>query len=601
VSGPASRWSALQRGWSRVAQALDQRVGWHRLPVPLALLTLMGIRDELREENLYDTNDRIAQPAPQPPSSRHLVARTVDGSYNDLGSPSMGMAGTRLGRNVPLRFTAPEQPPALFEPNPRTVSDVLLLRRQFLPATTLNVLAAAWLQFQTRDWFSHGTDAQNPILVPRPTGDDWPDDPMRWPRTPADPSDRTGSGRTFINTETSWWDASQLYGSTESFHEAVRAGEGGRVRIGRDGLIDVEPARLASSGGADGWWLGLELMHTVFMREHNAICERLTAAYPAWTDDELFDKARLVNAALIAKIHTVEWTTAILGHPALQIGMRANWWGLAGERVNRLIGRLGAGEVLSGIPGSPTNHHSAPYAMTEEFVAVYRMHPLMPDDFVLRDAGTGAERERLEFMDLHGLASRRVLERTGMADALYSFGVANPGAVRLHNSPRFMHRLQRTDGLFIDLAAIDILRSRERGVPRYNEFRRLLHMAPVTSFDQLGDDPATVAQLREIYQDDIERIDATVGMFGEQLPRGFGFSDTAFRIFVLMASRRLKSDRFFTVDFTPRTYTPEGFTWLEDNDMSSVLLRHYPELAPAMRGVKNAFAPWPSASWTVAD
>jgi Animal haem peroxidase len=184
--------------------------------------------------------------------------------------------------------------------------------------------------------------------------------------------------------------------------------------------------------------------------------------------------------------------------------------------------------------------------------------------------------------------------RTGASDAFYSFGVANPGAVRLHNSPRFMHRLQRTDGRYIDLSAIDILRSRERGVPRYNQFRRLLHMSPVVRFEQLGDDPATVEQLREIYEGDIEKVDATVGMFGEQLPNGFGFSDTAFRIFVLMASRRLKSDRFFTVDFTPRMYTPEGFSWIEDNDMSSILLRHYPSLQPALRTVRNAFAPWPT-------
>jgi hypothetical protein len=44
-----------------------------------------------------------------------------------------------------------------------------------------------------------------------------------------------------------------------------------------------------------------------------------------------------------------------------------------------------------------------------------------------------------------------------------------------------------------------------------------------------------------------------VGMYAEPLPPGFGFSDTAFRVFILMASRRLKSDRFFTSDFRPRS------------------------------------------------
>ena len=73
------------------------------------------------------------------------------------------------------------------------------------------------------------------------------------------------------------------------------------------------------------------MLQTLFALEHNAICDRLRAEYPSWSDDELFDHARLINAALLAKIHTVEWTTAILGHPDHRNAMRANWWGLAGE------------------------------------------------------------------------------------------------------------------------------------------------------------------------------------------------------------------------------------------------------------------------------
>ena len=69
-------------------------------------------------------------------------------------------------------------------------------------------------------------------------------------------------------------------------------------------------------------------------------------------------------------------------------------------------------------------------------------------------------------------------------------------------------------------------------------------------------------------------------MFAEPLPKGFAFSDTAFRIFILMASRRLNSDRFFTTDYTPQVYTQAGMDWIDANDMSTVLLRHYPGLAP---------------------
>lgn len=65
-----------------------------------------------------------------------------------------------------------------------------------------------------------------------------------------------------------------------------------------------------------------------------------------------------------------------------------------------------------------------------------------------------------------------------------------------------------------------------------------------------------------------------------------------------MASRRLKSDRFLTVDYTPRAYTPEGIAWVENTDMASVFARHYPELLPRLRRVDNAFAPWAPVNTT---
>jgi hypothetical protein len=90
----------------------------------------------------------------------------------------------------------------------------------------------------------------------------------------------------------------------------------------------------------------------------------------------------------------------------------------------------------------------------------------------------------------------------------------------------------------------------------------------------------------------VEQVDLLVGMLAETPPPGFGFSDTAFRVFILMASRRIKSDRFLTTDFTPEVYTQVGIDWIENNGMTSVLLRHFPELAPALHRVPNAFAPW---------
>ena len=115
--------------------------------------------------------------------------------------------------------------------------------------------------------------------------------------------------------------------------------------------------------------------------------------------------------------------------------------------------------------------------------------------------------------------------------------------MRLHNYPTSLQNLVQDNGERFDLGAIDILRDRERGVPRYNRFRELLHKAPVRSFEELTDVPEWAAQMKEVYNNDLELVDTMVGMMAEPLQEGMGFSETAFRIFLLMASRRLKSDR----------------------------------------------------------
>jgi hypothetical protein len=128
-------------------------------------------------------------------------------------------------------------------------------------------------------------------------------------------------------------------------------------------------------------------------------------------------------------------------------------------------------------------------------------------------------------------------------------------------------------------------------VPRYNDFRRALHLNTFDTFEEMCESPQHAEELRAIYGD-VERVDSMIGMYVERKPRGFGFSDTAFRIFILMASRRLGADRFFTKDYRPEVYTQEGLDWVESNTMRSLLLRHYPELAPALQDVANPFAPW---------
>ncbi len=243
--------------------------------------------------------------------------------------------------------------------------------------------------------------------------------------------------------------------------------------------------------------------------------------------------------------------------------------------------------MISGIPGSAQDHFGVPYSLTEEFSIVYRMHPLIADTYTFRSAADDQLIAEYSFPDIAGPHAQEVAERIDLGDAIYSFGVAHPGALVLNNYPRFLQQFQRPDNdRLMDLAATDILRSRELGVPRYNQFRRLLHLKPARSFEELTDDPAQLEALRRLHRD-VDSVDTIVGMFAEKRPEGFGFSDTAFRIFILMASRRLNSDRYFTNDFTPEIYTSIGMDWVEQTSMIDVVLRHYPQLRPVLRGVTN--------------
>jgi hypothetical protein len=589
----ARRRSKWMNSW---AERLDRRRGWDNASKPIGLLALKGMQDTLRRENLFDTDSvaPVARSVPSSPPEEALTARTTSGVFNDLEIPAMGSVGTRFGRNVPLAETFPDAEDKLLVPDPRVVSRELLTRDRFEPATTLNLLAAAWIQFEVHDWFSHGKgDWDTAYRLPLQKGDPWPEDPMRIPRALRDPSwSEAGQPPRFVSGDSHWWDGSQIYGSDPRFTAAIRTHQGGKLRVGADGLPPAElDAQVDLAGVAGNFWVGLALLHGLFMMEHNAICDMIRAEHPEWTDDQLFDKARLVNAALMAKIHTVEWTPAIIAHPTTELAMRVDWWGLVGQRAIRRFGRFTKWDVLTGVPGSKKNHHHVPYTLTEEFTAVYRLHPLIPDDYTFRSPVDDQVVAELQFPDLTVLHVRERMQQFTMAEGLYSFGVANPGAIQLHNFPRFLQQFDRADGTTVDLGAMDVLRVRERGVPRYNRFRELFHKAPVRSFEEMTPNREWQEDLRRVYGS-VDEVDLMIGMYAEQPPKGFGFSDTAFRVFALMAPRRLKSDRFFTTDYTPKMYTPSGLKWIDDNNMVSLLRRHFPQLEPALRGVTNGFKPW---------
>lgn len=642
---------------------------WYKYPDMRDQLARLGVmRSILDRANLWDMylgniNPLLAGtplgpvgtptgPSECDPSS--LTNRTIDGTCNDQQKKWMGSRGVRFGRNVQPFLPGtnalglPNKNPAaqfdlanLMVPSPREVSRHLFTAdqgpRQKVPF--LNMFAAAWIQFQVHDWFDHGdNELTAPWIVPLA-----PDDPyiksskqlaLAIPRTKTD-SSRTFADKfllppTFQNDVTHWWDGSQVYGSDTQTAARLRTGVGGRLTVDANGLLPKAADGFDDTGFRKNWWIGLAVMHNLFAAEHNAIAAMLQEKYPAWTDQQIYDKARMINAALIAKIHTVEWTPAILPNKTLEVGMNANWYGLEKfmnwthplanptgaplpppvfkqmfnlsdaqfKDIKPIIyGVAGGDRDLKKVPGSVTatnpNGLDVPYTLTEEFVSVYRMHPLLPNSWEVKSMATGEKLADYEMNQVRNAGARQVLEKHGMKDILFTMGEEHPFSLTLNNYPKFIQNIDIPIFGKMDMGTVDILRDRERGIPRFNNFRRFLRMKPISSFEELTTDPVLLAKLKKVYSN-VEQIDALVGTLAEgSRPDCYGFGETLFQVFTVMATRRLQADRFYTTDYNAGTYTQEGLDWIENNSMKSVLLRHFPELAQTgLAEAKNAFYPW---------
>jgi hypothetical protein len=740
--------------------------------------------------------------------------RTVTGICNDLWNPLMGAAGMPFARNVAFEATFPELGATelarnrhgarlgLLRPDPQVISRRLLSRAsspgdtcregrglpgaelearcEYKAASTLNVLAAFWIQFMTHDWFSHLDEGRNApstmamgCVTERVAGGERPLTAAGAARLGCRPGDRidvallADSGdpprfayggairlarayRTTRNTVTAWWDASQLYGHDEPSRRRVRRDPADRARLhlltvderagagdslgylpvlGAGDPINPKWAGQEAAAFPDNWSVGLSFFHTVFAREHNLFVDafrRQAAATPdgdsglrdperpgqvvRYRDvdaDTLFEVARLVIAAEIAKAHTVEWTPQLLYDEPLRLALRANWFGLldpdaglvrlALSRVVETLGRSRDADsasawysVLASGPGivglgsrigaegadawslanpdhvnGGTNHFGSPFNFPEEFVTVYRLHPMLPDLLELRavDRDPNVVRRRIPLADATRAGATVAVRAHGLASWAVSLGRQRAGRLTLQNHPRFLQALAA--GPFggptgkIDVAALDLIRDRERGVPRFNEFRRQYGLRQLTSFDDLMDPrlPAGGAErleqqrlvgiLREVYGqhrcdaskpitdaqlnpdgsaiddclghpdgslvDNVEDLDTVVGWLAEfRRPHGFAISETQLQVFILNASRRLFSDRFFTSSFRPEFYSHLGVRWVTDNGpdgrvlepgrpdapapevspLKRVLLRTIPELREELAHVVNVFDPW---------
>ncbi|KAF3792062.1 Alpha-dioxygenase 1 [Nymphaea thermarum] len=524
----------------QIVHSIDKMGLWHRLPVILGLFYL-GLRRRLHQR--YNLLNVGATPVGVRFNPVDYPYRTADGEFNDPFQNEAGSDGQFFGRNM----LPQDQKDSLMKPDPAVVATKLLARKKVIDTgKQFNMIAASWIQFMVHDWIDHlEATNQMELQAPASVASQCPLKSFRFYKTKEVPTGFYDIKTGHINIRTPWWDGSAVYGSTAAKLAKVRTFKDGKLKVQEDGLLLHDEQGIALSGDVRNSWAGVSVLQALFILEHNAVCDALKKEDPHLNDEELYRHARLVTSAVIAK------------------------------KFKDTFGHLGNPELSGFIGMHKAENHGVPYSLTEEFTAVYRMHSLLPDSLLVRNLHLPAGKdksppvlEEVPMADLVGLKGEKKLSEIGFTPQLVSMGHQACGALELWNYPLFLRDLiaQNVDGSerpdHVDMAALEVYRDRERGVARYNQFRRNLLMVPIKRWEDLTDDKEAIKVLREVYNDDVEKMD-------------------------------ILADRFFTSYFNEETYTKKGLEWVNTTEgLKDVIKRHYPKITETWLNASSAFSVW---------
>lgn len=462
-------------------------------------------------------------PRPDPPGAveRRFVddreVRREDGKWNNLASDGMGGAPSHLGRYSRADYgDGVSAMTGAGRPGAREVSNLLHAEGAEPKINSFGTSDFLWVWGQFLDHDLSLTPAgrrddpeaeQAPIPVP--VGDPW-FDPMGeggrsipFVRVPQ----AEGTGLTPVNVReleneiTAWIDASHVYGSDEARMTALRVGPGspllrmdaeGLLPINEDGLamdaeagVDPEELFLAGDVRANEQ-LGLAAMHILFVREHNRIAQAAFDADPTGDAEAAFYYARRMVGAIMQKITYEDFLPALIGEDALPDYQGYRSWidASVSHEFSTAAFRFGHSSVnptLVRLDADGSEAEGGPVSLRASyFVAPYAFGERGDIDPLLRGfAATPHRRIDLE-----------------ITDDLRNFLFGPPGA-----------------GGF-DLAALNVQRGRDHGVPSYNDVRELMGLPRALSFEDVTSDPDVAAALATAYAS-VHDVDLWVGGLAE--------------------------------------------------------------------------------------
>ena len=447
-------------------------------------------------------SDRSERP---PRRRRPSEVRAIDGSGNNLAFELMGATGTPL-----LRLFEPSYADGISSlagenrASAREISNLVSAQPFDARANELGATDFLWQwgQFLDHDiGLTDGVAPPEPAFIEVPAGD--PDfDPdgtgevvIAFNRSIYDPATGVGPSnpRQQLNEITAWVDASNVYGSDGVRAAALRANDGsGRLRENEGGLLPYNEEGLPNAGGSSpslflagdvraNEQVGLIAMHTLFLREHNRIATRIAERHPQWNGDDVYEMARERVAALMQVITYREFLPALLGpnaippyrgyDPEIDASI-ANAFSTAAYR----FGHSALSSTLLRLGADGNEIQQGHLALADAFFRPDRIVNEGGIEPLLR----GLAAQACQAIDPH------------VVDAVRNFLFGEPG-----------------QGGF-DLAALNIQRGRDHGLPSYNDAREAMGLARAEGFEEISRARGIQDRLADAYRT-VDDVDLCVG------------------------------------------------------------------------------------------
>ncbi|CAH1270785.1 PXDN [Branchiostoma lanceolatum] len=277
---------------------------------------------------------------------------------------------------------------------------------------------------------------------------------------------------------------------------------------------------------------GLTSMHTVFLREHNRIARRLSQLNPRWDDDRVFFETRKIVGALMQKITYGEDLPHVLGPDAM-------------TKFHLTLVQSGffSGYDPSVDPTISNVFATAAYRFGHSLVqGLFRRHDpdFNPGSLCPIELAFGFFNPSHIFNNDQGGPDSIMRGLTAQPHQDFDRSMVSGLTNRLFADPPGSDR-----GL--DLAALNIQRGRDHGLPGYNAWRVKCGLPKASSFDDLAfeiPDCSARKRLENVYSH-VDDIDVFVGGLTEEAVPGGVVGPTFACLIGLQFQDLRKGDRFW--------------------------------------------------------